>query len=172
MRRPKATFVRVDRLADLDKTRIHNATGNRSKTRRSWFTHTHTHMSAVVAVAGSGGGSGSGNGGKSSGSCWGCCCCCCWQLARLPPRRVKRFQGCNVLKLEFWHMAVWTKILRCAFRIGFCSDFLKRTCSCLGLHCAKTRFLAHGSLDFHGYLSHPWLFRFRLFASVQGWGGG
>ena len=31
------------------------------------------------------------------------------QLLHLPSRRVERFQGCNVLKLEFSHLAVWTK---------------------------------------------------------------
>ena len=31
-------------------------------------------------------------------------------MLRFPPRRVERFQGCNVLKLEFWHMAVWTSV--------------------------------------------------------------
>ena len=53
------------------------------------------------------------------------CCCCCRQLVRLPPRRVERFQGRNVLKLEFWHMAVCTNNLRFAFCDGVYGVLLK-----------------------------------------------
>ena len=67
--------------------------------------------------------------------CW--CCGCCWQLARLPPRRL---QGCNVLKLEY---GTWQ------FRQNNCA---KQKGSISGLHCAKTRVFACGSLDLYRYL--------------------
>ena len=83
----------------------------------------------------------------------GCCCCYCWQLLRLVPRRVERFQGCNVLECEFWHVRRLDQKSALCVSYRFYGVFLRiKTCSTSGLCCAKTRVFAHGSLDFYGYL--------------------
>ena len=59
-----------------------------------------------------------------------------WQHVRLPPRRVCRFLGWHVLKLEFWHFA------RPKLNLSFLShpylrSFLAKTATTGGLHCPK-----------------------------------
>ena len=73
-------------------------------------------------------------------------------MARLPPQRVERFQGCNGLKLGSWHMAVWTENQRFGFRFGVYSVFLTKNLFDSRAALCQNSFLAHGGLDLFGYL--------------------
>ena len=114
-----------------------------------------------VGVGGGGGGDG-GGGGVGVGGVGGVGVVVVvgkWQVARLPPRRVERFQGCSVLKLEFWHMAAKLSVLGISSRFLQCFP-AKDMFDFRAVLCQNSSHLAVWTSV--GIYSHPWLLRFRL----------
>ena len=76
------------------------------------------------------------------------------RVARLPPRRVQRFQGCDVLNLEIWHMDVWDK------KPVLCISFDFRAALCQNSTFRKWQNLT-------SIYSHPWPLRSRFLHATR-----